>query len=103
MNLMTKLMKKIPFKEIFLVICVAGIAVLIIYGAAVGAVQASEKAIQILENQGYTNVELIGSAPFAGGEDDMYKFHFRAVNSNNREIEGVVTGDDFKGWTIRLF
>lgn len=97
------MMKKIPFNEIFLIVCIAGIAGLIIYGSATAADQASEKAIEILENDGYTNIELIGNAPFAGGERDMYKFHFRAVNSHGREIEGAVTGDDFKGWTIRLF
>jgi len=95
--------KKIPFNEIILMVAIAGIVGLIIYGASVGSDLANDKAIELLESNGYSNIELLGYDPFAGSEGDRNRIRFRAVNANGREIEGAVTGDDFKGWTIRLF
>lgn len=96
-------MKKIPFNEIILGVTIVGIVVLIMYGATISSDLADEKATELLESNGYSNIELLGYDPFAGGERDMYRIRFRAVNSNGHEIEGAVTGDDFRGWTIRLF
>ena len=84
-------------------VAIAGIVGLIIYGASVGSDLADEKAIELLESNGYSNIELLGYDPFAGRERDRNRIRFRAVNANGREIEGAVTGDDFRGWTIRLF
>lgn len=104
---LVKKMKNIKFKEITLRLSIFGIVGLVIVGlvigATVGAEQADEKAIQLLESNGYSNIELLGYDPFAGGEYERHRVRFRAVNSNGHEIEGAVTGDDFKGWTIRLF
>lgn len=58
---------------------------------------------EILEKQGYTNVEITGYNLFACSEDDMYRLNFTAVNSNQKKVKGVVCSSPLKGYTIRFF
>jgi hypothetical protein len=57
----------------------------------------------ILEEQGYTNVEITGYNPFACSEDDMYRLNFTATSPNGTPVKGVVCSAPLKGYTIRFF
>ena len=58
---------------------------------------------EILEEQGYTNVEITGYNLFACSEDDMYRLNFTATNPNGTPVKGVVCSAPLKGYTIRFF
>lgn len=57
----------------------------------------------ILEEQGYTDVEITGVNLFSCSDDDMFRYNFTALNSNGKHIKGVVCSAPFKGYTIRYF
>ena len=57
----------------------------------------------LLEEQGYTNVEITGFNLFACSEDDMYRYNFTATNPNGKQVKGVVCSAPLKGSTIRFF
>ena len=57
----------------------------------------------LLEEQGYTNVEITGFNVFACSEDDMYRYNFTATNPNGKRVKGVVCSAPLKGSTIRFF
>ena len=57
----------------------------------------------ILEEQGYTNVQITGYNYLACSEDDMYRYGFTATNSNGKNVKGVVCSAPLKGYTIRFF
>jgi hypothetical protein len=57
----------------------------------------------ILEEQGYTNVEITGFNPFACSEDDMYRLNFTATSPTGKPVKGVVCSAPLKGYTIRFF
>ena len=57
----------------------------------------------ILEEQGYTNVEITGFNPFACSQDDMYRLNFTATSPNGTPVRGVVCSAPLKGYTIRFF
>ena len=57
----------------------------------------------LLEEQGYTNVEITGFNLFACSEDDLYRYNFTATNSNGKQVKGVVCSAPLKGSTIRFF
>ena len=57
----------------------------------------------LLEEQGYTNVEITGFNVFACNEDDIYRYNFTATNPNGKQVKGVVCSAPLKGSTIRFF
>ena len=57
----------------------------------------------LLEEQGYTNVEITGFNVFACSEDDLYRYNFTAINPNGKQVKGVVCSAPLKGSTIRFF
>ena len=57
----------------------------------------------ILEEQGYTNVEITGYNLFACSQDDMYRLNFTAISPNKTPVRGVVCSAPLKGYTIRFF
>ncbi len=57
----------------------------------------------LLEEQGYSNVEITGYNPFACSQDDFYRYNFTATNPNGKQVKGVVCSAPLKGSTIRFF
>ena len=102
-------MKKKAFTLIELMVVLAILAILagILFSVFTsfggGLTSANEKAIELLQQEGYHDINLEGYRPMAGSEDDFYKIGFTAVNAAGNTVHGVVTGDNFKGWTIRKY
>lgn len=57
----------------------------------------------LLEEQGYSNVEIQGFNVFACSQDDLYRYNFTATNPNGKTVKGVVCSAPLKGSTIRFF
>ncbi len=62
----------------------------------------NDKTIEVLQNAGYTSIEVTGYRPLMAGRDDTYSTGFRAKAPNGRIVTGAVTGGPFKGQTIRF-
>ena len=62
----------------------------------------ANKAHSTLSAAGYTNVLTEGWTPFACAEDDVFTTQFTAVNTNGKDVAGVVCSGWFKGGTIRF-
>lgn len=82
---------KILVKILFLIIAVAAI---------VGCTD-PEGATRILQQNGYTDIEITGYDAWVGG-DDTYSTGFRARSPNGTVVTGAVTSDWDKGYTIRF-
>lgn len=67
------------------------------------ACDGSNTSLTVLEEQGYSNVEIKGFNVFACSEDDMYRYNFTAQNVNGKQVRGVVCSSPLKGSTIRFF
>lgn len=91
--------------ELLVVVAIIVIVLGLIAGAISGRVNShsQEKAVELLEQDGYHDIVIEGYKPFAGSEDDYYKIGFHAVNRDGNPVTGVVTGSDYKGWTIRRY
>lgn len=61
----------------------------------------SSDARRVLENDGYTDIEMTGYRPFMCSDDDTYKTGFKA-KKNGHVVTGAVCGGLLKGNTIRL-
>ena len=62
-----------------------------------------QKAKQVVEGAGYSNVVITGWRPFAGSDDDTFKTGFRATDQRGKVVTGTVcSGLLFKGSTIRM-
>ena len=62
-----------------------------------------DTARQILEQQGYTDIEITGWRPFMAGKDDSVSTGFEATAPNGQRVSGAVTGGlVFKGSTVRF-
>lgn len=98
-------MKKKAFTLIELLVVLAIIAIVagIVFGTITGVGGANDKVIEILQNEGYHDIKIEGYRPMAGSDDDFHKIGFTAVNAAGNVVHGVVTGDSFKGWTIRRY
>lgn len=59
-------------------------------------------ARRLLEQQGYTNVEITGYRPWMKSDSDSLSTGFRATAPNGRTVTGAVTGGWMKGSTIRF-
>lgn len=63
----------------------------------------SESAKDLLEAQGYKDVEITGYAPFSCSEDDTYQTGFTATSPTGRRVSGAVCeGMLFKNRTVRF-
>lgn len=56
----------------------------------------------VLEQQGYTNIEAGGYAYFECSQDDQYATRFTATAPNGSKVSGAVCGGFFKGNTPRF-
>jgi hypothetical protein len=57
---------------------------------------------RVLEQNGYTDVEITGWRPLAADKGDYFATGFRAKSVTGTEVTGTVTRGWFKGNTIRL-
>ena len=63
----------------------------------------TDKARQVLQNQGYTNINMTGWTPFVCGREDTYKDGFEATTMAGVRVKGAVCcGMFFKGCTVRF-
>lgn len=76
------------------------IAILCIAGPK-GCTRPAE-ATRILQQQGYTDIEITGWRPMMAGEDDTFSTGFKAKSQSGDTVTGAVTSGAFKGSTIRL-
>lgn len=61
-----------------------------------------EHSTEILRQQGYTNINILGYAFFGCGKDDTFHDEFTATAPNGVRVHGVVCSDYFKGATVRF-
>jgi hypothetical protein len=59
-------------------------------------------ATKVLNDQGYSEVEITGWRPFMGSDSDVRCTGFKAKSPNGTAVTGAVTGGVFKGKVIRL-
>jgi hypothetical protein len=57
---------------------------------------------KLLEQQGYTAIEIKGYNWFACSEGDIFSTGFKATNANNNIVEGTACRGLFKNTTIRF-
>ena len=69
---------------------------------SLGACTDNESTTRVLEDNGYTNIELTGWKPLQAGKDDVFSTGFTAKSPNGRIVSGAVTKGVFKGSTIRF-
>lgn len=60
------------------------------------------KAQRILEQNGYTNVQMTGYDPFMCSEGDDFSDGFTATSPKGMQVEGAVCSGIMKGATIRF-
>lgn len=77
------------------------ICLVVLIGLGTGCTKSGE-TIRVLEQSGYSNIEITGWRPFAKSEDDFYSTGFRAKAPNGETVTGTVCSGFFKGNTIRL-
>ena len=87
----------------FVLVIIGNFIAGIFFGGTEGLSSVDQKVINLLEQEGYHDIVLEGYNPMAGSDDDFYKIGFTAVNSASNTVHGAVTGDNFKGWTIRKY
>jgi hypothetical protein len=61
-----------------------------------------DNAKRVLEEQGYTQIEITGFEPFACDENDTFSTGFIAVNPFGKKVSGVVCSGFLKNSTIRF-
>lgn len=61
-----------------------------------------DAAREILNNHGYTNIQIEGYDFFGCSKDDIYRTKFSASKGQGK-VNGVVCGGLLKGSTIRLY
>ena len=66
------------------------------------ACTAPERTERVLEQQGYTGVEVTGYAFFDCSEDDTFATAFKATSPSGHPVEGAVCSGLLKGNTVRL-
>lgn len=60
------------------------------------------KTTNLLQSQGYTQVQTTGYSFFGCGENDLWRTGFTAKSPNGSYVEGVVCEGIFKGQTVRF-
>lgn len=87
-------------KGIILVLITIGL--LAIWFATIFFGRDLEGSKRVLEDSGYTNVQMTGYRPFAGSDDDTFSDGFEATSPTGKHVTGSVTYGLMKGKTIRL-
>lgn len=59
-------------------------------------------AKKLLEDNGYTQVQITGYKPFACSDDDYFHTGFVAMSPAGKPVSGVVCSGILKGSTIRF-
>jgi hypothetical protein len=77
-------------------------AAVAVMGVSLIGLSDEEGAKRVLDNEGYTNVQMTGTNSFSCGGGDLYRTGFKATNLNKKSVEGTVCSGIFKGNTIRL-
>jgi hypothetical protein len=67
-----------------------------------GGCTAPDKSYRLLEQRGYTNIEITGYKFFACGQDDLTHTGFKAKNMAGNTIEGTLCCGILKSCTIRF-
>lgn len=62
----------------------------------------SNKTIRVLEDQGFTDIEITGYEPFACSKDDDFATGFRAKSVTGKTVTGTVCSGFLKGATVRF-
>lgn len=76
---------------------------IIVMGMMLSSCNYQENAYRILEESGYSQIQLKGYDIFSCSEDDMVRTKFTAKNNAGNMVNGVVCAAPLKGSTIRLF
>jgi len=61
-----------------------------------------DKATQLLESQGYTEIKITGWRPFMASDSDSFSTGFEAKSPKGEYVTGAVTAGLFKGSTVRF-
>ena len=61
-----------------------------------------DAARRMLEQNGYTNIEITGYSFFMCSDSDSFSTGFKAKAPNGRQVEGAVCDAFLKGATIRF-
>jgi hypothetical protein len=78
-----------------------GVLVLAVFLTGCGILTEPQAATKVLEDQGYTHIQITGYRWFTCG-DDTFSTGFMAINSAGHEVTGVVCAGWMKGNTIRF-
>lgn len=70
--------------------------------AATAACSRPNQARRILEDSGYSQVEITGWRPFMADKNDTFSTGFRAISPSGHRVTGAVTSGILKGATVRL-
>lgn len=73
----------------------------LLLAVAISGCTDADSARRALENNGFTEIEITGWRWFGCDQKDAFHTGFRALNTNGRQIEGVVCSGWFKGSTVR--
>lgn len=76
---------------------------IIVVGVMLSSCNYEENAYRILEQSGYSQIELKGYDMFSCSEDDIFRTRFTVKNNAGNTVNGVVCAAPLKGSTIRLF
>jgi len=60
------------------------------------------KATKVLQDNGYTDVQITGYSPFACSDSDTFSTGFRAKSPSGVVVSGTVCSGFLKGATIRF-
>lgn len=69
---------------------------------ALASCTASDKSKRVLEQQGYTEIEITGYSPFSCSEDDVFSTGFKAKGPTGIDVEGTVCCGWIKNCTVRI-
>lgn len=75
---------------------------LVAFVLMLGACTRADNAHQVLESNGYKNIQMNGYAWFGCDEKDTFADSFEATSPNGTRVKGVVCSGVFKGSTIRF-
>lgn len=78
-----------------------GIISLILFSPLAVACTSEARAREVLDEQGFTDVEMTGYVWAACSDDDVTHTGFRATNPKGRKVEGVVCCGWLKSCTVR--
>lgn len=78
------------------------VAIFMVNVLFLGGCTDAPKATNLLQQQGYSQVEITGYRFFGCGEQDAWHTGFVATAPNGQRVEGVVCEGVFKGQTIRF-